>query len=481
MRLHHLIFIAMALGLLAGLGLYYAGQHQPGPWHPIALWLADLLGPVMFVGALKMILAPLIFASIVAGVTSLPDLRELGAIGWKTLAYYLCTTSIAVTLGLVAVETINPGQRPGAAATKNQRAEHLRAMRAEYETTFEQSAMNPAGLPTPDYQVWLARQEGLRAASALTEKLESGGSRSPGDIVRDDIIRPLLMNPFESLSTNPPNGLGIIFFALLLGIACAVVGDPAAPVVAFFNGLNHVILKITHWLMLVSPLAIGCIVAKLVATTGPEVFQSLGWYCLTVVLGIAAHVLVLVTVCRLIGGVGPITLWRGIREAWLIAFTTRSSAATLPVTITNVTENLHVSPKVANFSLPLGATMNMDGTALYQGVAVVFLLQLFAGLDDVPPIHGLATNILIFVTAVLASVGAAAVPNAALVTMGLVASAVGLPLYYIPFIFAVDAVLDMFRTSTNVLGDIVGAVVVNRLERNRLGEPAPAPPVAAPR
>jgi Na+/H+-dicarboxylate symporter len=173
-------------------------------------------------------------------------------------------------------------------------------------------------------------------------------------------------------------------------------------------------------------------------------------------------------VCKVVGGVGPIELWRGLREAWMIAFTTRSSAATLPITIANVTENLNVSPKVANFSLPLGATMNMDGTALYEGVAVIFLIQIYGGLADVPIELSGAVTLVIFITAVLASVGAAAVPDAGLVTMVLVAAAVGLPIYYIPLIFAVDAFLDMFRTSTNVLGDSIGAIVVNRLEGRRL-------------
>jgi Na+/H+-dicarboxylate symporter len=186
--------------------------------------------------------------------------------------------------------------------------------------------------------------------------------------------------------------------------------------------------------------------------------------------GILLHLVMLVMIATVIGQVGPLRLWRGVREAWMIAFTTRSSAATLPITISNVTSKLRVSPKVANFSLPLGATMNMDGTALYEGVAVIFLIQIFGGLDDVGIVMTAASTFVIFITAVLASVGAAAVPNAGLVTMVLVASAVHLPIYYIPLIFAVDAFLDMFRTSTNVLGDAVGSVVVHRLERGRLGE-----------
>jgi Na+/H+-dicarboxylate symporter len=253
-----------------------------------------------------------------------------------------------------------------------------------------------------------------------------------------------------------------------------VVGKPAANVVSFFQGLNKVIMRVTHWLMSVSPFAIGCIMAWLVATKGPGVFKTLGWYCATVIAAIAVHVGVLFAIAAIVGRVTPLRLIRGIREAYMIAFTTRSSAATLPVTIANVTENLKVSPKVANFSLPLGATMNMDGTALYEGVAVIFLIQIYGGLDDVSITMTAMTTLLIFVTAVLASVGAAAVPDAGLVTMVLVAAAVHLPIHYIPLIFAVDAFLDMFRTSTNVLGDSIGAIVVNRLERSRLGEPAGA-------
>jgi Na+/H+-dicarboxylate symporter len=223
--------------------------------------------------------------------------------------------------------------------------------------------------------------------------------------------------------------------------------------------------------MAVSPFAIGCIMAGLVARNGPEIFETLGWYCSTVIGGIVVHVGVLLTIAAVIGRVTPVRLFRGIREAYMIAFTTRSSAATLPVTIANTTEKLNVSPKVANFTLPLGATVNMDGTALYEGVAIIFLIQIYGGLDDVSITMTAMTTFLIFITAVLASVGAAAVPDAGLVTMVLVASAVHLPIYYIPLIFAVDAFLDMFRTSTNVLGDTVGAIVVNRLQESRPHRP----------
>jgi len=482
-KLHNLIFIGMAAGVGIGLGLWWvqsraeAAEQAPPGWSEHALWWLDLFGPTVFMGALKMIIAPLIFASIVAGVTSLPDLRELGAIGWKTFAYYTCTTTIAVLLGLAMVLAIQPGRRGPAQEIKQRRAEVLAERRIVFYETHGEPALQPGGAANPAYLVWLAEQEGGEAAggreAARYGKLAGARGRTAGDIFKEDIVGAMLTNPFRSLAADPPNALGIIFFALLTGIACAVVGqEKAGPVIRFFHGLNDVIMQVTHWLMAVSPFAIMCIVAKLVAENGPDIFETLGWYCGTVIGGIILHVALLLAICQFIGGVGPVELWRGLREAWMIAFTTRSSAATLPVTIANVTEKLRVSPKVANFSLPLGATMNMDGTALYEGVAVIFLIQIYGGLEDVPIVMTAMTTLLIFITAVLASIGAAAVPDAGLVTMVLVASAVHLPIYYIPLIFAVDAFLDMFRTSTNVLGDSVGAIVVNRLERGRLGEVA---------
>lgn len=482
LRLHHLIFIAMGLGVVAGYLLYtmrhaaeVAGQPEP-TLYIYTMWWLNLLGPTAFMASLKMIIAPLIFASIVAGVTSLPNMAELGAIGWKTMVYYMITTTIAVTIGLVAVTQIKPGLKEAPQKVRADREAELAERQAQYIVETEKSATDAQGELTNEYLVWLAEQETQSSArgteGARFNKVLRARDRTPGDLFVQDIILPLLTNPFASLAASPPNSLGLIFFALVLGVACAVVGEPAKPVVTFFHGLNAVILQVTHWIMAISPVAIGCIVAWLVADLGPEVFNTVAWYCGVVIGGVIVHVGVLLTIAWTIGGKSPIEIWQGIREAWLIAFTTRSSAATLPVTITCATEKLGVSPKVARFSLPLGATMNMDGTALYEGVAVIFLIQIYGGLADVPIAQTLGTTalFLIFITAVLASVGAAAVPDAGLVTMVLVASAVGLPIYYLPLIFGVDAFLDMFRTSTNVLGDVVGAVVVNRLEGDRLGD-----------
>lgn len=472
-KLHNLILLGMLLGFGVGVVLWQASRGEAGPpgWMPGVLYVLDLLGPTLFMGALKMIIAPLIFASIVASVTSLPDLRELGAIGWKTLAYYLTTTTVAVSIGLAIVLLVQPGQQEQSRSAREKRVADLEQRRAAYVQETSEPALDDAGRPTPGYVVWLAGQEGGSASAADAARLAAmrgAEGRSLGEIFKQDVVEQLLMNPLRAMSLDPPNALGIIFFALLLGIACVVVGPPASAVRDFFVGISEATMKITHWIIAVSPLAVACIVAKLVAETGPDVFKALAWFCGTFLGGVVLHVSALLAIVGLVGGVSPRRFFSGMREAFLIAFTTRSSMATLPVTIANVTENLDVSPKVANFSLPLGATMNMDGTAMYQAIAVIFLIQIFGGVDDVQVHLNAGTLLVVLFAAVLSSIGAAAVPNAGLVTLVIVASAVNLPIYYLPLIFAVDSVMDMFRTLTNVLGDSVGAVVVNRLERGRL-------------
>lgn len=443
--------------------LQWARDSASGRLYFELLWWYDLLGKVIFMGILKMLIAPLILASIVAGVVSLEGLDQLRRIGLKTMIYYIITTAIAVIIGLIAVLTIRPGHAAASRAIRAQRESELRAFADRYRESTGQSVGEP---PTTDFKLWLADQESHRmgegAEAARFKKLLKAKDTGPGDLLKNSLVEPMLMNPFQSLSER--NSLGIIVFALLLGVAVVIVGSEARPLADFFSALNAVIIRITTWLMSVAPVFIMFIVAELIGANGPNVFGSVAWYCITVILGIAIHVALLFAIAQVFAHCSPARLWAGIREAWLVAFTTRSSAATLPVTMRCVTQNLGVSPRVANFGLPVGATMNMDGTALYEGVAVIFLIQIYQGLADVPVELGGAATFLIFITAVLASIGAAAVPDAGLVTMVLVANAVGLPVYYIPLIFAVDAFLDMFRTSTNVLGDVVGALVVQRLE-----------------
>ncbi len=460
-RLHNLIFVFMALGVVVGLLLSRFGDPTAG-WYETSIQWLDFFGKTVFVGLLKMIIAPLILASIVAGVTSIPSFKDAGRIGFRTLGYYIGTTTIAVGIGLVFVLVIQPGNRGGAESMRAKRMSQLVERRAEFEKETGLSAKAAEA----QYLNWLVVREG-EGQSGKYSRVVAKRDRTTFEMFVDDIVKPLLDNPFHALSQR--NSLGIIFFALLLGLAIASLGAPARPVAEFFQAMNVVILKITGWLMAISPFAVFCLMSSIIATHGPEVFESLGWYCGTVIGGNVVHVGVLLTICAVVGRMNPLRFLRGIREAWAVAFATRSSAATLPVTVRCLIQNLGVSPKVANFTVPIGATVNMDGTALYEGVAVIFLIQIYGGMDDVGISLAMGAILIIFITAVLASVGAAAVPDAGLVTMVLVATAVHLPVYYLPFIFAVDAFLDMFRTSTNVMGDAVGAVIVDRYE-------APAPP-----
>lgn len=484
MKLHTQILLAMVIGAAVGVGMYYSSHEwiaadetwrtlEPSElsWQPTVAYFLNLLGATLFLGALKMIFAPLILASIVAGVVSLPDIRELGSIGVKVFVFYFITTTMAVLIGIGAVLLIAPGERAGSQDLRTGWEAEQETLRAEYQAQTGQTALDEDSRPRNDYVAWLNVKRSDPGAAAQDSRFRTAREArdlTPGQIFKESVVNKLLMNPFNSLSGSTPNALGIIFFALLLGVACTVVGEPARHVVGFFEGASAVIMEITHWIMRVAPLCIGCLVAEIVAENGPQAFQGLAWYCGTVIAGILTHWVFLLTVVFLIAGVTPWRMWRGLREAILVAFTTRSSAATLPVTIDNVVNKLEVSPKIANFALPVGATVNMDGTSLYQAIAIIFLVQLFGGMDDVNvPLTGM-TLLLIVITAVLASVGAAAIPSAGLVTMAIVATAVNLPFYYITVVFAVDAVLDMFRTVTNILGDSVGCIVVNRLERGRL-------------
>jgi proton glutamate symport protein len=425
-RFHWLIFVGIVAGAALGLALNHWADGLAVKTHIVAI--CDLLGATIFVGALKMIVAPLIFFSILTAITSLPTAGELKRLGVKTLVFYLATTSIAVAIGLFYVHLIKPGHG---------------AHRAEIRASWQESR----GIGDEN--------------AAKSERIKQAENQNAFGMLKNT-LQNTIMNPFKALAEG--QSLGIILFAVLLGMGLMAVGDAGRPAVAVIRGISEAILTLTGWIMLGSPFFIFCLVASLTANLGATVFSTLGGYVMTVLVGIFTHVLALLVLCRVLAKRSPLEFLRGIREAWMLAFATRSSAATLPVTIKCVRDKLNVKEKYADFVLPLGATVNMDGTALYEGVAVIFLIQLFGGLPGAEIALTPAVTGVVFVTAVLASIGAAAVPDAGLVTMVLVANAVGLSAEYIPLIFAVDAFLDMFRTSTNVMGDSLAAVVVERLE-----------------
>ena len=426
---HTFIFVGMAAGVVVGLLADKSGIVVRG---------ADFFGTDVFIGALKMIVAPLIFFSILAGVTSLPTEGELWDIGWRTLVFYLITTSIAAGIGLFLVLTIQPGM-------KGDREK----LRSAWDTETKAQIESEYG--------------------AKDKKIEAAKDQSTWDTIRQN-VKSVIQNPFKALSTA--NSLGIIFFAILMGIALIMSKDLAAPVIPVIRGVNAAIMTMTGWIMWAAPFFIFCLVTAMVAKHGAEVFKTLSWYVITVLVGIAMHMGALMFIVRTFGKLSPLKFLSGIRRAWAVAFATRSSAATLPVTMECVEEEIQVPRKVSRFVLPLGATINMDGTALYEGVAIIFLIQLFGGMPGAEIALSAGVTLVVFFTAVLASIGAAAVPDAGLITMVLVANAVGLDPKYIGMVFAVDAFLDMFRTSTNITGDSVGAVVISRFAGDDV-QPAP--------
>lgn len=455
----------MAAGVTLGLAMNLAGDPGAAAFKT-AVWWLDLAGKDIFIGALKMIIAPLILASIIAGVYSLPSVREVRSIGLKTLAFYACTVCVAVALGMTLVMLIQPGKKASSQEIRAKReteiAAHLQQFRAS-------SNLDPVTLEgAAAFRQYIAVHEG-EATGAQTfganwTAMKSGEESGALETLRDSLLRTSLTNPFNSLAQVPPNSLGIIVFALILGIALVVIGEAAKPVGEFFVAFDKVMLTITMWVMKFAPMGVGCITASLVATLGVDALMALAWYSGVIIVGLTIHFCFLLFLTWAVGGMTPMAFLRGARDALLVAFTTSSSAATLPVSMICTIDKLGVAPQIARFALPVGATVNMDGTALYEGVAVLFLIQVFGGLPDAMIDLSFGNLFAIFVTAVFAAVGAAAVPSAGLITMALVAGSVGLPIYYIVIIYAVDRVLDMFRTTVNVVGDLVGAVIVNRLE-----------------
>ena len=452
------IVIALIFGTLVG-------WLTPGA-APYVSWLGQI-----FKLSLAMIVMPLVLTSILDGMNSVGDVRRLGKIGGKTLVYYIGTTLIAVTIGLSLVSQIQPGVREAKGDHKTAvSALEANAPLDETVNRFQGlSAAERKGLtdvlrrlqeqstPLPQQKDALLRWLGALDMRARAERAESTQPVDPpsaGTFLRKQLDK-ALVNPFQALASN--NVLAVIVFAILLGGALTTLGRQGREALALNRTINQAIGKIVGLIMLFAPFGVFGLLVDVVATTGPEVFQDLGKYAVCVVLGLALHVgVVLPGIAWVVTGVSPLRLFGGLGEALSIAFSTSSSNATLPVTMKCVEENLGVDKRVSGFVLPLGATVNMDGTALYEAVAAVFIAQLYGVALDLPG------QLMVAVTAVLAAVGAAGIPAAGTVTMAMVLAAVGLPLEGIGLLLAVDRPLDMCRTATNVTGDGVGALVLNR-------------------
>jgi proton glutamate symport protein len=417
--LHWQIIIGLILGVLFGI---VAAVNQWGQF------TQDWIAPwgTIFVNLLRLIAVPLVLASLVSGVASLADLSKLSRMGGKTIAIYLMTTVVSICIGLTLVNTLRPGDTiPDDVA-------------ANLQSTYQQQLDQRAG------DVRIAK--------------ERGPLQPIVDIVPRNII---------GAAGSNRNMLQVVFFALFIGIGLIMVrNEQTQHVLQFFQGLNDVIIKMVDVIMYVAPLGVFALIADTITSIAGdslvsvlELLRSLGFYALVVFLGLVLHVVIVYG--GLIHFISPLTLkhfFGGIAPAQLLAFSTSSSAATLPVTMECAEENLGVEKEVAAFVLPLGATINLDGTALYQSVAAVFIAQALGMSLD------FAAQLTIILTALLASIGAAPVPGAGLIMLVIILEAVGVPSAGVALILGVDRILDMLRTTANVTGDATVSVLVNASE-----------------
>jgi Na+/H+-dicarboxylate symporter len=406
-RLHTKILLGLIAGVPVGLVLGPRAQHI----EPIGK---------LFILLIRMIVVPLVFSSLLVGTASLGNIKKLGRIGAKTIAYYLCTTAIAITIGLALGNLI----RPGSGLAESTKVELLESYRSEAIETIEIASKRPTGV----------------------------------DAIVETLIRIVPSNPVQSLAEE--NMLQIIFFALLFGIAITLVpGGKGKPVVDFFESVSEGMVQLVHIVMKLAPIGVLALIAAVVGRFGLDILFSLIRYSLVVVAALLVHMMVVYSsAVRILGKTRPIEFFRGIRPAQLIAFSTSSSNATLPVTIECAEENLGISEEVSSFVLPLGATINMDGTALYQGVAALFIAQVY-GLSLT-----LGDQLTIVLMATLASIGAAGVPGIGIITLTMVLQTLGLPLEGIALILGVDRILDMCRTTVNITGDASAALIIAATE-----------------
>ncbi|PWN57746.1 dicarboxylate/amino acid:cation symporter [Abyssibacter profundi] len=414
MKLHWQILIALIAAAIVGSLVPAEG------WWIDAF---DLIG-TFFLNALKMLIVPLIVSSIIVGVMGLPGERELGRLGGKTLAYYVVTSLCAILIGLFFVNLLSPGEIDG----------------------------QPAG-----------DRLGLDASTGqVLERIEGSGT---GDVI-GIVLRLVPPNIVNAAAAGQM--LGLIAFSILFGfLAARLQGQPGEVLKDFWEGVYQVMLQMTHLVMRIAPLGVFGLVAEVVAQTGFDAIRPLFVFFMTVVLALAAHLLLTMPVMlALVARVNPFKHYAAMSPALLTAFSTSSSSATLPVTLDCVENRAGVSNKTSSFVLPLGATVNMDGTALYECVAAMFIAQAY-GLDLT-----LGTQFVIVLTALLTSIGVAGIPSASLVAIGVILTAIGLPLEGVGLILAVDRVLDMCRTAVNVFSDSTGAVVIARSEgeQTRLGK-----------
>jgi proton glutamate symport protein len=421
-QLYTKILIGLVAGVVVGTFANWAG----------ITWLQDLLQMIepigtVFIRLIMMIVIPLVVASLILGTASLGDIRKLGRLGGKTVLIYLFTTAVAVSIGLLLSNIVRPGSR-----------------------------IDPTTRDT------IAASLAEDAAGRMTLAAEKPS-------VGETLLNMIPTNPFQSAANGEL--LPLIIFSIIFGAAISLIArERRDMVLTFFNGVNDAVMVIIDWVMKLAPYAVFALVGSVVSTFGIDLLRSLLIYALVVAGGLLIHVLITyMGLVKLVVGMNPIDFVKRILEVPLVGFSTSSSNATLPVTMEVAQEKLGVSRETASFVLPLGATINMDGTALYQAVAVMFIAQIYG----VP--MGVGEQLTIVMTATLASVGAAGVPSAGIITLILVLQSVGLGAHVqtgIALILGIDRILDMLRTAVNVTGDLTVAAVVARSEGEVL-EPRP--------
>ncbi len=496
-----------------------------GGWLPDFALKFSILGE-LFLNALMMIVVPLVVLSMIVGITGLGDIRNLGSIGRRTVLYYLMTTGIAVVIGIVLVNITRPGagispgeSHPdypysiegeksrtiviqgrawdktryndsymlilrdqgvqGVIASITENSATVRFWESlESEGTIYITADDGSRLPFRriDGELVSAEPElrlygmGVEIALALAGRLSGKEERDVGSTLEEVLVGSretgkqgmIPRNIFQAMVQMEI--LPLIIFSLLLGAALSVFGERVRTTIEVISTLNDAVMQLVHWIMIVAPIGIFGLIAARIGKAGgfegfiPELI-ALGKYSFTVILGLAIHgIIVLPLILKILGRRSPGAYVKGVGAALLNAFSTASSSATLPLTLQGVEEENKISNRTSSFVLPLGATINMDGTALYEAVAAMFIAQVY-GIPMSPVLQAV-----IFLTATLAAIGAAGIPEAGLVTMVIVLRAVGLPIEGIGLLLAIDWLLDRFRTTVNVWGDSVGAGVVETLE-----------------
>ena len=403
------LYTKVLIGLLVGV-IFGVLANQWG----FSAFVFSYIKPIgsAFIKLISMVVVPLVFASLLVGTASLNDIRKLGRIGAKTVAYYLCTTIIAISIGLLLANTFRPGE----------------GLSQEKRTQLTES---------------VSEKEGAQIETALKKPT-----------VTDILLNIIPTNPVKAFVEGKM--LQIIFLALMAGICLSLIpSERSRPVINFFEGINELIIQMVHIIMKLAPYGVFALISAVVADFGLGILFVLLKYSLVVIVGLILQVTIVYSSAIKIFSKHKIrTFFRGIRPAQLIAFSSASSSATLPVTMECTEKNLGVPGQIASFALPLGATINMDGTALYQGVSAVFIAQFYGMGLTVPQ------QLTIVLTAVLASIGTAGAPMAGVITLAIVLKSIGVPLEGIALIMGVERILDMCRTVVNVTGDASCAVVV---------------------